>query len=338
MEIHTKKGYTSAQLAADFAAAIGAHPHVSETNSTAIRKKLTNVYSSKLDTRIAGPFYFPKQPDDDLLPEMGKYEGQNLFTTPYAWQQELITIQAGQADERTIYWRWSESGKIGKSALCKWLAVKRAAYCLAPADCRDLLYGVSQLVEKYPTKQLTICVDIPRAEELLKKKSRELFSALEQIKNGCIYSSKYMSANHIFWPPHVFIFSNRAPNTIYLSSDRWNIKEIRLSSISVPTPKRPLEEGSDSINSAPSPLRQRTDSPRSENREHADGLVSSPLTRQLIGIQLPLPLMPSVPMSTGSEHFLLPSPSPTSSNSTALETESLDEPWGPTDAELGYAT
>lgn len=57
------------------------------------------------------------------------------------------------------------------------------------------------------------------------------YSAMEQVKNGCFFSSKYESEIVVFNYVHVVVFANFAPDLQALSADRWNITNI--------TPKRP---------------------------------------------------------------------------------------------------
>ena len=59
----------------------------------------------------------------------------------------------------------------------------------------------------------------------------ELFSSIESLKNGLLFSGKYESGQLVTPNPHVIIFSNwLPPNPRKLSRDRWNIFRIGNSS------------------------------------------------------------------------------------------------------------
>ena len=52
------------------------------------------------------------------------------------------------------------------------------------------------------------------------------YNAIEQLKDGLVFSSKYEGGVKMFNPPHVIIFANWLPDVKTLSEDRWNIVNI----------------------------------------------------------------------------------------------------------------
>jgi hypothetical protein len=57
--------------------------------------------------------------------------------------------------------------------------------------------------------------------------TKSLFSAIEQIKNGALFSAKYESGDIITETPHILCFSNFLPvSPKALSRDRWTILRI----------------------------------------------------------------------------------------------------------------
>ena len=69
-------------------------------------------------------------------------------------------------------------------------------------------------------------VDLPRVRGT-DERQQELFSALEEIKNGWIESPMYGKAAELLMePPHIWIFSNELPNTSFMSQDRWKIYKV----------------------------------------------------------------------------------------------------------------
>ncbi len=140
-----------------------------------------------------------------------------LITKMRKWQQDVIDIINKEPDDRTIHWFWEEQGCTGKTALAKWICSNKNAIVLGGkgADC---LYGVAELKDK---NDLIVIFDISRITE-----EYVSYMAIEKIKDGIYFSTKYESKMVIFNSPHVICFSNFAPNEEMLSLDRWHIVEI----------------------------------------------------------------------------------------------------------------
>lgn len=65
-----------------------------------------------------------------------------------------------------------------------------------------------------------IFLDIPRALLLTWNKSAVDFSGVEDVKNGCFFSTKYKAQQVVMNPPHIMIFANNYPNLEFLTEDR----------------------------------------------------------------------------------------------------------------------
>ena len=66
-----------------------------------------------------------------------------------------------------------------------------------------------------------VCIfNFPRTSE------GAVYNAIEQLKDGLVFSSKYEGGVKMFNPPHVIIFANWLPDVKTLSEDRWNIVNI----------------------------------------------------------------------------------------------------------------
>lgn len=135
------------------------------------------------------------------------------------FQQKIIETLDKKPDKRKIHWYWEEEGKMGKSYLCKWLAIKKKVI-LASGKRNDVFNQVNKSMEKEIAPEI-ILIDLPRDDADFFN-----FGGLEQLKNGCIYSGKYEGDVCIFPIPHVFIFANHEPEEKRLSADRWDITEI----------------------------------------------------------------------------------------------------------------
>lgn len=135
---------------------------------------------------------------------------------PYGWQLEVMNIIKEKPDKRTIHWFYEEKGNVGKTTLCKYLVAKHDALMLT-GKANDMYYMLS----KFPNKRKLVLIDVPRSSQ-----DYVNYGAIEQIKNGLIFSGKYEGCQLIFNSPHVIIFANERPNTRMMSKDRWNIVEI----------------------------------------------------------------------------------------------------------------
>lgn len=135
---------------------------------------------------------------------------------PYGWQLDVVKIIESKPDKRTIHWYWEPNGNVGKTTLCKYLVVKHDALMLTGKS-SDMYHMIS----KFPNKRKLIIIDCPRSSQ-----DYINYGAIEQIKNGLIFSGKYEGCQLVFNSPHVIVFSNQPPDYNKMSNDRWNVVEI----------------------------------------------------------------------------------------------------------------
>lgn len=167
-------------------------------------------YCMKADTRVAGPWA-----DKNI------YMGQDLPTQLYGWQLEIKKILTGPMEHRKIYWYYDEIGGIGKSIFAKYMKFHHDIPKITFGKTSDLL----NLVSKQQNKPGYIF-------DLSRTKSRDIdmddiYSAMENIKNGHFVNTKYEVEEILMLPPHIIVFANYAPDTSKLSKDRWVIKDLR---------------------------------------------------------------------------------------------------------------
>lgn len=135
---------------------------------------------------------------------------------PYGWQLDVMNIIKEKPDKRTIHWFWEPTGGVGKTSLAKYLVVKYDALMLTGKS-NDMYHMIS----KFPTKRKVFIIDCPRSQQ-----DYINYGAIEQIKNGLIFSGKYEGSQLVFNSPHVVVFSNHEPDYDMMSKDRWNVKRI----------------------------------------------------------------------------------------------------------------
>jgi len=134
------------------------------------------------------------------------------------WQKEIIDIITSEPNERTVHWYWEAKGGSGKSSFVKYCVVNHAAIFMSEGKYADIMYHVSQFDMD---KHNLIMIDVPRSNG-----NHVSYKALEDLKNGLIFHSKYESGQKVFNSPHIFIFSNEEPDQGQLSADRWHIHKI----------------------------------------------------------------------------------------------------------------
>jgi hypothetical protein len=135
---------------------------------------------------------------------------------PYGWALDVMKIISAKPDDRTIHWYWEPTGRFGKTSLAKYLVVKHNALMLTGKS-SDMYHMIS----KYPNKRKLFVIDCPRSMQDYMN-----YGAIEQIKNGLIFSGKYDGCQLVFNAPHVIVFANEPPNLIKMSGDRWRITRI----------------------------------------------------------------------------------------------------------------
>lgn len=134
------------------------------------------------------------------------------------WQQEVIDIVEGRVDGRAVHWYWDEEGNIGKSYIAKFLSL-RSSTVICDGKKDNIFNQVSAMLDNMVIPKVVL-LDIPRSIDHIN------YGAIEQLKNGCIYSGKYEGGKCIFPKPHVICFANIGPDLSNMSTDRWVVKKL----------------------------------------------------------------------------------------------------------------
>lgn len=163
----------------------------------------------------------------NMVPKMTRREiidlvKQKLYTNVVwrPWQQEIIDISLTSDCPRTIYWFYEQSGNVGKSFVCKYLALADSTI-ICSGKSSDIFNQVNATIESGTYPKVVIC-DIPRV--CLEYIS---YQAIECLKNGLLYSGKYEGGKCIFPSPVILCFANERPKVEKLSKDRWDISKIQ---------------------------------------------------------------------------------------------------------------
>lgn len=137
------------------------------------------------------------------------------------WQDKYKNIMLGEVDNRAVYWVYDFVGNTGKSFFISYMCAKHGAISFCPSRLVDLAFAYDM--------QKIVLFDLARTVAPSEDKTHSLdslYSFIEMLKNGRIFSSKYESVTKTFAPPHVLIVANFPPDRSKLSEDRWRIEEI----------------------------------------------------------------------------------------------------------------
>lgn len=187
-------------------------------------KLAIQAYVTKTPGRVKGPFYAGKNEMHDI-----EFSEMQLRK----WQQQLYEILIGEdlqkLKDRKVIWVQNPQGNSGKSWFQKWLRIgqKKIVVRSLPVDGVDRLMSAVNIITK-KTKVDVLCYDLTRTQGE-NQSYQDLFSAIEQIKNGYVIDCMYGKYNEsYFQPPVVIIFTNEDISNFrhYLSDDRWLVMSL----------------------------------------------------------------------------------------------------------------
>jgi len=137
-----------------------------------------------------------------------------LEIDPKPWQRRVIKVVEGPVNSREIIWICDFVGGLGKSYLAKHLVDSYMAFYCNGGKGTDIVYG-------YQGNKVVVFDYVRDAKDYVN------YGVMEQIKNGCLYSTKYQSGMKRFNPPHIIVFANFMPDQTKMSKDRWVIIDLK---------------------------------------------------------------------------------------------------------------
>lgn len=165
--------------------------------------------------------------------------------TLYPWQESIKDRALNSdPDPRKIHWYVDERGASGKSTLAKHLMLQseHTGLYITGGKASDIAFLVNVFVKNDENELRWVIFDLPRSSE-----GKVSYNALEQLKNGMMFSPKFESAFCMFNVPHVFVFANWHPDLQEMSDDRWDIhvinNEVRNGGNALRAPPDPPEGG-----------------------------------------------------------------------------------------------
>lgn len=176
-------------------------------------------YVTKDDTRVDGPWS-----DKDIIRYIPRHIRK--ITTLLPWQSSLMEYM-NKEDDRTIhcivddkYGPRGNGGNKGKSTFTTLLGCQGKAHKIP--FCNDYK-DIMRMVMDRPKIGCYI-LDMPRGVN--KEKLRQLFGAIETVKDGWAYDDRYEFREEYFDIPCIFVFTNKIPDLSLLTEDRWNLLTI----------------------------------------------------------------------------------------------------------------
>lgn len=133
-------------------------------------------------------------------------------------QLRILELLSKQNDRGVLVWV-DYTGGVGKSFLTRWLIERRRAYYVPPTveNARQIIQWVCSGYQGQPY----IVIDIPRSA----KWSEPLYTAIEAIKDGIVYDTRYSAKLRDIWGVKILVLTNSKPKLDALSKDRWTIIE-----------------------------------------------------------------------------------------------------------------
>lgn len=147
---------------------------------------------------------------------LGKFATMEL----YPWQNEIVERLKRQNDRRVMV-LIDEYGNTGKTTLAKVLTARHmGAYCPAMDESKDYMAWALA----HQTAGIFV-LDIPKSDS--RKKNADLWSAVEQMKNGYLWDKRNHWQEAWIDSPGILVITNEEPDRSLLSRDRWDIGRIR---------------------------------------------------------------------------------------------------------------
>lgn len=139
----------------------------------------------------------------------------------YGWQVMASLRMNVEPDNRSIFWYWSNEGKMGKSTMVRWLVRQGAVICSGKAS--DMKYLIMKYHEKYGLYPDDVVFDVPRSSFQYLS-----YTGIEEIKNGVFASTKYECTCVEMPHPRVWVFANYPPDLHNqdMSRDRFQVEAL----------------------------------------------------------------------------------------------------------------
>lgn len=174
-------------------------------------------YVMKADSKVLGPWMDPEN-ESKLMPKKTRAVIKLEENGLRPWQQKIYEMSKIY-DERKIDVIYDLEGCKGKSVFKKFMKFHGEAHQIPVINnSKELLQSVMSII-KAKGERNSFIIDFPRSAT--QSQFAGLYAAVEDIKSGYCYDTRYRFQDLDFDEPRVFIFTNNLPPREYLSGDRW---------------------------------------------------------------------------------------------------------------------
>jgi len=137
------------------------------------------------------------------------------------WQKQVWDMLEKKPDDRSIIWIRDLKGGAGKSRFTRWMLVNKLAVVFKQfGGTRDSASIIADEISRGWDQRIIIC-DLSREFE-----ERQIYAALECLKDGMVTTTKYVGKSVAFKCPHIVVFANFWPDVIKMSLDRWRLYNV----------------------------------------------------------------------------------------------------------------
>lgn len=137
----------------------------------------------------------------------------------YEWQTNLVQRLSDDPDDRKVIFVVDPVGNTGKTWFAKhYCKTHEEAQYMEPAKKADMAYALRSDLR-------VLFINITRTSD--SKTHEYLYSFIESVKDGMVFSPKYESRMKYLPKCHVVVLMNMEPNYELLSSDRYEVIELK---------------------------------------------------------------------------------------------------------------
>lgn len=182
-------------------------------------------YTTKSETRVAGPWYCGSLEIHDET-----YENMDLRPWQHNLYQLMVDIKTEKQPDyklfrdRYIIWAYDPIGGSGKSEFIKWLCIGQKKLKVIKLPISSVTQLISAVADVTKKNTIDVFVIDDTRTKGADTNFEDMFEVIETIKNGHVVSSMYGKyTQSIFKRPMVVFFTNTGPREYKekLSTDRW---------------------------------------------------------------------------------------------------------------------
>lgn len=177
-------------------------------------------YVTKVETRLHGPWR-----DDSDVPAFTDDVKYIMSQGFFPWQ-DTIEQELQKPSTRGVDVLYDPTGALGKSTFIRYMAQRHQACILPPIKNSTTLLqdAASEQISRNTDMKGEIKIfllDLPRG--MNQEHMGQVYQAIESIKTGNLWETRYKRTFMMINPPRVFVMTNELPDMKLLSVDRWSI-------------------------------------------------------------------------------------------------------------------